>query len=106
MKFKVGDKVLVTAGKDKGKKSEIVAIFPKANKAIIKDVNMYTKNVKPFAGKPGEQVRRERAMDPGKFAILNDKGKIDRIGYKVDKSGKKTRVFKKSKGVVDTKTKK
>lgn len=107
MKFKVGDKVLVTAGKDKGTKSEIIAVIPKDDRVVVKDANMYTRHIKAQSGKAGERVRKERAMSPAKIAILNDKGEADRIGYQVAKDGSKERVFKKTgKAVPENKTKK
>lgn len=103
MKFIVGDTVLITAGKDKGKKGEIVAVLPKKNKVVVKDMNMYAKHVKPYAGRPGEIVRKERPLDPAKIAIVNEKGQADRVGYTVTKDGKKERVFKKTGTVIATK---
>ena len=100
MKLKVGDKVLVTAGKDKGKKSEVIATFPKSDEVIVKDVNMYFKHVKPFMDRPGEKTRRERPMSVAKVAILNDKDQADRIAYKMTADGKKERVFKKTGQVI------
>jgi len=96
MKFKVGDTVLVTAGKDKGKQGTITAIIPQDGKAVVSGANMYTRHIKPQQGRAGDKVRRERPLSPGKFAILNDKGKIDRIGYSVAKNGDKVRIFKKT----------
>ncbi|MBT3249726.1 MAG: 50S ribosomal protein L24 [Candidatus Pacebacteria bacterium] len=96
MKFKVGDKVLVTSGKDKGQKEEIVKVFPTQDKVIVKGANMYSKHIKPIGDKPGDKVRRERPMSVAKIAILNDKGEVDRIGYKVAKDGSKERIFKKT----------
>lgn len=106
MKFKIGDKVIVTIGKDKGVKSEVVAVFPQKNMVTVKDVNLYTKNVKPYAGRAGEQVKKERPIALGKIAILNDKGEADRIGYKVAKDGTKERVFKKTGKVISYSEKK
>ena len=96
MKLKIGDKVLVTAGKDKGKKSEVIAVFPKENKVAVKDVNLYFKHIKPMMDRKGEKIRRERPMSVAKVAILNDKDQPDRVAYKVTASGSKERVFKKS----------
>ena len=96
MKFKVGDKVLVTAGKDKGQKGEIVKVFPTLNKVIVKGFNMYSKHIKPVGDRAGDRVRKERPLPVAKIAILNDKGKVDRIGYQVAKDGTKERVFKKT----------
>ncbi len=100
MKFKVGDSVLVTGGKDKGVKSTIVKVIPQSNKVVVKDANKYVKHIKPMSGKPGDKVRVERALPTAKVAILNDKGQVDRIGYGVDKAGTKVRIFKKTGALV------
>jgi len=97
MKFKVGDRVLVTAGKDKGKKSVIIATYPKQDKVVVKDVNVYVKHVKPFMDRAGEKKKTERPMSVAKIAILNDKDQADRIAYKRDEAGKRFRFFKKAK---------
>ena len=102
MKLKIGDKVLVTAGKDKGKKSEIIAVYPAEDKILVKDVNLYFKHIKPLMDRPGEKVRRERSMSVAKVAILNDKDQADRIAYKVTADGKKERIFKKTGQVIKT----
>lgn len=96
MKFKIGDRVLVTAGKDKGKKSVIVGLLPKQNKVIVKDVNLYYKHVKPFMDKPGEKKYSERPMSLAKVAILNDQDQVDRLAYRRTADGQKERFFKKT----------
>ena len=100
MKFKVGDRVLVTAGKDKGKKSVIVATYPKQDKVLVKDVNLYVKHVKPFMDRAGEKKRVERPMSVAKIAILNEKEEADRIALKRDEAGKIVRFFKKAKAEI------
>ncbi|HCC84901.1 MAG TPA: 50S ribosomal protein L24 [Candidatus Pacebacteria bacterium] len=104
MKLHLGDRVLVTAGKDKGKKSEVIRVMPKENKVVVKEVNLYTKHVKPMGDRPGEKVRRERPMDVAKVAILNDKDQPDRVGYKIKADGTKDRIFKKTGQVIEAKT--
>lgn len=96
MKFKVGDKVLVTGGKDKGKTSVIVKINPKTGRVLVKDANKYVKHIKPTAGRPGDKILVERYLPTAKIAVLNDDNKPDRIGYKVADDGSKVRVFKKT----------
>lgn len=96
MKFKVGDKVIVTAGKDKGIKSEVIRVLPKSDRVVVKDANKYVKHVKPMGGRAGERVVVERPLPVAKVAILNDKDQADRIGYKSDSAGTKTRIFKKT----------
>lgn len=105
MKFKVGDQVIVTGGKDKGKKSEVIAVFPKADKVLVKDVNLYVKHVKPLMDRKGEKVRKERPLPVAKVAILNDKNQADRIAYKLSAKGEKQRVFKKTGQVITEKKK-
>lgn len=105
MKFKVGDKVLITAGKDKGKQGKITRTFPKDNTVIVEEVNMYTRHVKPYAGQSGDRVRKERPLPLAKIAIINNKGKQDRIGYQVNKDGSKKRIFKKTGVAISAKKK-
>ncbi|HYD35276.1 MAG TPA: 50S ribosomal protein L24 [Vitreimonas sp.] len=104
MKFKVGDQVIVTSGKDKGKKSSITAVLPKDNKVVVEGLNMFVKHVKPQGDREGQRIQRERALDVAKVAILNN-GKPDRIGYKVEKDGTKVRVYKKTGKVIESKKK-
>ncbi|MGD9129468.1 MAG: 50S ribosomal protein L24 [Candidatus Woesebacteria bacterium] len=105
MKFKVGDKVLVTGGKDKGKKSVITKVLPKKDKILVKDVNVYVKHVRAYADKPGERVRLEKPLSTAKIAILNDKGEADRIAIRVRKDGRKERIFKKTSKPIKTEEK-
>ena len=98
MKFKVGDKVVITAGDAKGKKSVITELYHQKNKVKVKDVNQYVKHVKPMPliGREGDRVTLERPVPVANVAILNDKGEPDRIGHKVTENGQKIRVYKKT----------
>jgi len=100
MKFKVGDTVLVTGGKDKGKQGKVLRVLKEVNKVLVEDVNLYVKHVKPVQGKAGERVKRPRPLPTANVAILNNEGKQDRIGYKVAKDGSKERIFKKTGKVI------
>ena len=96
MKFKVGDEVIVTAGKDKGLRAKIMAVLPGLNKVMVQGANMYTRHMKPMAGKAGERVSKERPLDTAKIAIWNEELKAaDRVGYQMEK-GEKVRVYKKT----------
>lgn len=96
MKFKAGDNVQVTAGKDNGKHGKVLKVYPKEEKVLVEGVNMYVKHIKPMQGRAGEKIRRERPLHTASVAIMNpDTGKVDRIGYKME-DGKKVRIFKKT----------
>ncbi len=106
MKFKVGDKVLVTAGKDKGMKSVVTRVLPQKNRVVIEGANQYVKHVKPMPmiNRPGERIRQERPLPVANIAILNNQGEPDRIGYKTKKRGsqvEKIRIFKKTGEEID-----
>ena len=96
MKFKLGDTVRVTAGKEKGKEGVINRTFPSDNTVSVAGLNLYVKHVRPFGGKAGERVRRERPLPTANITLINNKGEQDRIGYFLSKDGIKTRVFKKT----------
>lgn len=97
MKFKVGDLVLVTGGKDKGKQGKITKVLREEEKVVVEGANLYVKHIKPMQGQAGQRVRRERALPTANVAIINpDTKKVDRIGYQVAKDGSKVRMFKKT----------
>ena len=99
MKFRVNDQVIVTSGKDKGRKSKIIQVLPDKNQVVVDGVNMYTRHVRKMMGRPGDKIRRERPLSTAKVAIVNDKGQADRIGYVLE-DGVKKRIYKKTKTVI------
>lgn len=102
MKLKIGDQVLVTTGKDKGRKGEIVKVLPALDRVVVRGMNLFTKHIKPYAGRPGEKKVSERPLPTANVAILNDKGQVDRVGYQVGQDGTKIRIFKKTGQAIDT----
>lgn len=97
MKFKVGDTVLVTGGKDKGKQGKITKVLSEVNRVVVEGVNLYVKHIKPFNGRSGDRVRKERALPTANVAIFNpETKKADRIGYKIAKDNSKIRIYKKT----------
>jgi large subunit ribosomal protein L24 len=96
MKFKVGDTVLVTGGKDKGKQGKILKVLREANRVVVEETNLYVKHIKPTNGQAGQRVKRPRPLPTANVAIINNEGKQDRIGYKIAKDGSKERIFKKT----------
>jgi large subunit ribosomal protein L24 len=106
MKFRTGDQVIVTGGKDKGKKGTIARVLPEENKVVIEGINMYVKHVKPMGERAGQRASLPRPLPVANIAIINDAGNADRIGYQVTKDGQKTRIFKKTGQPVPVKTEK
>lgn len=96
MKISQGDNVLVTAGKDKGKKGTVLRVLHDQNRVIVAGINMVTKHVKKTAESAGKKVRIEHSLHVSNVMVIDPKtGKPTRVGYKVDKeTGKKVRIAK------------
>lgn len=102
MNFKTGDKVVVIAGKEKGKEGKITKVLRSDNKIVIEGVNTAKKHVKPNGQTAGSIVEIEAPISASNAMILDSKtGKPSRIGHTIDKNGKKVRVAKKSNSNID-----
>lgn len=108
MKLRVGDTVIVIAGKDKGRTGEIVQILRKENRVIVEGVNMVTKHVKPTQMDPeGGIIQREAPLAISNVAYYDSKTKAPvKIGYAFDDEEKKYRINKKTGQAIDKKKKK
>ena len=98
MKILKGDKVIVIAGKDKGKTGVVQAVYPKLNKVVVEGVNVHKKHRKPTQQNPEGSINEIYVpIDASNVAIVDPKTKKpSRVGYQLDKSGKKVRIAKKS----------
>ena len=102
-KLKKGDSVIVIAGKDKGKKGEIIKVMDNG-KVLITDVNLVKKHVKPNPNKEetGGIIEREMPLHASNIMIYNPiSKKAAKIGFKFLENGKKVRVYKSNKEVID-----
>lgn len=98
IRLKKDDTVVVLVGKDKGRTGKIVATHPAENKVTVKGINMFKKHVKPNKQYPqGGIIDITKPIWVSKVAIVEPTSKKpSKIGYKVDKTGVKKRVFKRS----------
>lgn len=102
MNFKTGDKVVIIAGKDKGKEGKITKTFRNDNKVIVEGANMIKKTVKPNGNQSGSIIDTEAPIHASNVMIVDPKTKKrTRIGHNVDKKGKKIRITKKSNESID-----
>ena len=92
-KLKKGDKVIVLAGKDKGKQGEIASVNPSANKAVVDGVNVAIRHTKQTAQSQGGRIQKAMPIDLSNLAIVDANGKPTRVGFRID-DGKKVRVAK------------
>ena len=97
MHVKRGDKVVVIAGKDKGKEGNVVAAFPEQNKVIVEGVAMVKKHQKArMQGQESGIINMEAAIDASNvMRVCSVCGKASRTGIKVLEDGSKSRYCKK-----------
>ena len=97
LKIKKGDRVMVLAGRDKGKTGEVLGVFPAENRALVQGVNMVKRHQRQTAQDAGGIVSRESKIHISNLAALDPKdGKPTRIGYKIGEDGTKTRIARRS----------
>ncbi len=101
-RIKKGDQVVVIAGKDKGKRGDVVRVD--GDRVVVSNVNIIKRHTKPNpqAGVAGGVVEREASMHISNIALFNPaSGKGERIGFKVLEDGRKLRVFRSSGEALD-----
>ncbi|MEJ1992455.1 MAG: 50S ribosomal protein L24 [Maritimibacter sp.] len=92
-KLRKGDKVVVLAGKDKGKQGEITQVMPQAGKAIVDGVNVAIRHTKQSQTSQGGRMPKAMPIDLSNLALLDTNGKATRVGFKTE-DGKKVRIAK------------
>jgi large subunit ribosomal protein L24 len=97
LKIKKGDEVIVITGKNKGRKGEVLKVFPEENKAIVSGVNIARKHTKATQTSDGGIVSKELSIHISNLAHIDPKTNTHtKIGFKILHDGSKVRVAKKS----------
>ena len=92
-KLRKGDKVVVLAGKDKGKKGEITSVDPKANKAVVDGVNVAIRHQRQTQTNQGGRQPKAMPIDLSNLALMDKDGKATRVGFRME-GDKKVRFAK------------
>ncbi len=92
-KLKKGDKVVVLAGKDKGKEGEIVSVDPKAGKAVVDGINMAIRHTRQSQTSQGGRLPKAMPIDLSNLSMIDANGKATRVGFRME-DGKKVRFAK------------
>ena len=101
-KIKKGDKVVVLAGRDKGKNGEVLRVLREKNRAVVQGVNMVKRHTRPSPGQPGGIIEKEAAIHISNIAHIDPKSnKPTRVGYKFLEDGRKVRIARRSGEVLD-----
>ena len=92
-KLRKGDKVVVLAGKDKGKKGDLTRVMPKDNKGIVSGVNVAIRHTRQSQSSQGGRIAKEMPIDLSNLALIDGKGEATRVGFRFD-GDKKVRFAK------------
>lgn len=105
LKFKKGDRVIVLAGRDKGKRGEIIRVIPRDNRAIVRGVNIVRRHQRQTAAQQGGIVSKEATIDISNLAHEDPKdGNATRVGFKFKEDGSKVRFAKRSGELIPDRT--
>ncbi len=100
-KIKKGDKVVVLAGRDKGKTGEVIRVVPSENRLFVRGVNIVKRHQRPTQTSAGGIETKEAPIHVSNVALADPKtGEATRVGFKME-GDRKVRVAKKSGEVID-----
>lgn len=101
-KIKKGDRVVVLAGRDKGRQGQVLRVLPKEDRLFVGGINMVQRHTRSSQGDPQGGIKnKEASLHLSNVALLDPKtGAATRVGFKIE-GDKKVRVAKKSGEVID-----
>jgi len=100
-KIRKGDKVVVLAGKDKGKTGAVLQVIPDETRAVVQGINLVRRHTKQTASQDAGIFTKEAPIHLSNLAIADAKGKPSRVGFKINTDGTKVRVAKSTGDVID-----
>ena len=102
LKIKKGDKVIVITGKDKGKSGEVLTVFPKTNRVLLRGINVAKRHTAQSQTSQGGILDKELSINISNVSHIDPKeNKATKIGFKFLKDGRKVRFSKMSGGLID-----
>ncbi len=99
-KLKKGDKVVVLAGKDKGKEGTIASISPSTGKAVVDGINISIRHTRQSQSDQGGRIPKAMPIQLSNLSLLDANGKATRVGFKME-GDKKVRFAKTTGDVID-----
>lgn len=103
-KIKVGDNVIVTTGRERGRTGKVLRVLNKENRVVVEGLNIVKKHVRPNPNKneQGGIREREASMHISNVSLVNPTtAKADRVGFRYLGDGKKVRYFKSNNEIID-----
>jgi large subunit ribosomal protein L24 len=93
-KIKKGDRVMLLAGKDKGRTGNVLQVMPKDSRVVVSGLNMVQRHTRPSQGDPQGGIKhKEASVHVSNVAIVDSSGRPTRVGFRID-GDKKVRIAK------------
>jgi large subunit ribosomal protein L24 len=101
-KIRKGDRVVLLAGRDKGRVGEVISVNPSAQRALVRGINVVKRHQRQSARQEGGIISKELPVHLSNLAIADPKdGKPTRVGFKIGDDGRKLRIAKRSGAEID-----
>ena len=100
-KIKKGDKVVVLAGKDKGKTGTVEQVLPAEDRAVVGGINLVRRHTKQTASQDAGIFTKAAPIHLSNLAVADANGKPTRVGFKINSDGTKVRVAKTTGDTID-----
>jgi len=101
-KIKKGDKVVVLAGRDKGRTGQVMQVLPTEGRAVVEGVNLVKRHQRQTRSQEAGIITKAAALDLSNLAVADPKdGKPTRVGFKILDDGRKVRIAKRSGEQID-----
>jgi large subunit ribosomal protein L24 len=100
-KIKKGDKVVVLAGKDKGKTGTVERVIPAEDRAVVGGINLVRRHTKQTASQDAGIFTKAAPIHLSNLAVADANGKPTRVGFKINSDGTKVRVAKSTGDTID-----
>lgn len=102
LKIRKGDDVIVVAGRDAGKRGEVVRVLPAERRLIVRDVNVVKRHMRPSQTQGGGIIEKEMSIHVSNVALIDPKAnKATKVGYKFLEGGRKVRFARRSGEIID-----
>jgi large subunit ribosomal protein L24 len=101
-RIRKGDRVVVIAGKDKGRTGEVIRVLPSEDRAVVRGVNVARRHQRQTAREQGGIVAKEMPIHLSNIAIAAPSdSKPTKVGFRVNQDGSKQRIAKRTGEVID-----
>lgn len=101
-KIRKGDRVIVLAGRDKGRTGDVLGVLPAENRALVSGINMVRRHQRQSASQEGGIITKEMPIHLSNLAHVDPKeDKPTRVGFKTNEDGAKVRFAKRSGELID-----